>query len=38
MVELLLDIILFGSDKYNDTLNEEILLHKISFKRPLFEH
>ena len=38
MVELLLDIILFGSDKYNDTLNEEILLHTISFKRPLFEH
>ena len=31
MVELLLDIIFFGSDKYNDTVNEVILLHTISF-------
>ena len=31
MDELLLDIILYGSDKYNDTVNKEILLHTISF-------
>ena len=29
--ELLLCIILYGSDKYNDTLKKEILLHTISF-------
>ena len=28
--ELLLDIILYGSDKYKDTVNKEILLHTIS--------
>ena len=31
MDELLLDIILYGSDKYNDTVKKEILLHTISF-------
>ena len=31
MDELLLDIILYGSDKYNDTVKKEILLHIISF-------
>ena len=43
--ELLLDIILYGSDKHNDTVNKEILLHTISFiknakhfERPLFDH
>ena len=43
--ELLLDIILYSSDKYNDTVNKEILLHTISFinntkrfERPLFNH
>ena len=41
--ELLLDIILYGSDKYNDIVNKEILLHTITsikntkrFERPLF--
>ena len=29
--ELLLDIILYGSDKYKDTVNKEILFHAISF-------
>ena len=29
--ELLLDIILYGSDKCNDTVNKEILLHTIRF-------
>ena len=43
--ELLLHIILYGSDKYNDTVNKEILLHTISFikntklfERPLLAH
>ena len=43
--ELLLDIILYGSDKYNDAVNKEILLHTISFiknttrfERPPFDH
>ena len=43
--ELLLDIILYGSDKYKDTVNKEILLHTISFikntkrfERPVFDH
>ena len=43
--ELLLDIILYGSDKYKDTVNKEILLHTVSFikntkrfERPLFDH
>ena len=43
--ELLLDMILYGSGKYNDTVNKEILLHTISFinntkrfERPLFDH
>ena len=43
--ELLLDMILYGSGKYNDTVNKEILLHTISFinntkrfERPLFNH
>ena len=43
--ELLLDVILHGSDKYKDTVNKEILLHTISFikntksfERPLFDH
>ena len=43
--ELLLDIILYGSEKYNDIVNKEILLHTISsikntkrFERPLFDH
>ena len=43
--ELLLDMILYGSGKYNDTVNKEILLHIISFinntkrfERPLFDH
>ena len=43
--ELLLDIILYGSDKYKDTVNKEILLHTIRFikntkrfERPLFDH
>ena len=41
---LLLDIILYGSDKYKDTVNKEILLHTTSFikntkrfQRPLFD-
>ena len=41
--ELLLGIILYGSDKYNDIVNKEILLHTITsikntkrFERPLF--
>ena len=45
MDELLLDIILYGSDKYNDTVKKEILLHTISFikntklfERPLLPH
>ena len=29
--ELLLDIILYGSDKYKDTVNKEILLYTISY-------
>ena len=29
MDELLLDIILYGSDKYKDTVNKEMLLHNI---------
>ena len=29
--ELLLDIILYGSDKYKDTVNKEILFQTISF-------
>ena len=44
-VELLLDIVLYGSDKYNDTVSKEILLHTISFiknpkrfERPQFNH
>ena len=43
--ELLLDIILYGSDKYNDIVNKEILLHTISFikntkrfERPVFDN
>ena len=43
--ELLLDIILYGSDKYNDLVNKEILLHTISFikntkrfERPFFDN
>ena len=28
---LLLDIILYGSDKYKDTVNKEILLHTINY-------
>ena len=43
--ELLLDIILCGSEKYKDTVNKEILLHTISFiknnkrfERALFDH
>ena len=43
--ELLLDMILYDSGKYNDTVNKEILLHTISFinntkrfERPLFDH
>ena len=43
--ELLLDIILYSSDKYKKTVNKEILLHKISFtkntkriERPLPDH
>ena len=43
--ELLLDIILYGSDMYNDTVNKEKLLHTISFikntkrfERPLFDY
>ena len=42
--ELLLDIILYGFDKYKDTVNKEILLHTISFikntkrlERPLLD-
>ena len=31
--ELLLDIILYGSDKYKDTINKEILLDTISFTK-----
>ena len=31
--ELLLDINLYGSDKYKDTANKEILLHTISFTK-----
>ena len=38
--EMLSDIYLFGSDKYKDTADKEILVHTIkttkSFKRPLF--
>ena len=38
--EMLSDIYLFGSDKYKDTVDKEILVHTIkttkSFKRPLF--
>ena len=29
--KLLLDIILYGSDKYKDTVNKEILFQTISF-------
>ena len=43
--ELQLDITLYGSDKYSDTVNKEILLHTISlikntkrFELPLFDH
>ena len=43
--ELLLDVILYGFDKYKDTVNKEILLHTISFikntkrlERPLLDH
>ena len=43
--ELLLDIVLYNSDKYKDTVNKEILLHTIKFmkktkrfERPLFDH
>ena len=43
--EFLLDIILYGSDKYKDTVDKEILLHTISFiknlkhfERPLIDH
>ena len=43
--DLLLDIILYGSDKYNDTGVKEILLHTFNFikntkrfQRPLFDH
>ena len=43
--ELLLNMILYGSEKYKDTVNKEILLHTISFikntkrfERPLFDH
>ena len=43
--DLLLDIILYGSDKYKDTVNKEILLHTINFikntkrfQRPLFDN
>ena len=43
--ELLLDIILYGSGKYKDTVDKEILHHTISFikntkrfERPLFDH
>ena len=39
-----LDIFLFGSDKYKDTVNKEILVHTINlcktskpFERPLFD-
>ena len=42
--DLLLDIILFGSDKHKDTVNKEILLHTTDFikntkrfQRPLFD-
>ena len=38
--EMLPGILLFGSDKYKDAVNKEILVHTIkttkSFKRPLF--
>ena len=41
--EMLSDIIFFGSDKYKDTVNKEILIHTINFlkttkrfERPLF--
>ena len=41
----LLDIILFGSEKFKDSINKEILLHSINFiktterfNRPLFDH
>ena len=38
--EMLPEILLFGSDKYKDAVNKEILVHTIkttkSFKRPLF--
>ena len=43
--ELLLDMILYGYEKYKDTVNKEILLHTISFikntkrfERALFDH
>ena len=43
--ELLLDILLYDSDKYKDTVSKEILFHTISlikntkyFERPLFDH
>ena len=29
--KLILDIILYGSDKYKDTVSKEVLLHTISF-------
>ena len=43
---MLLDIFLLGSDKYNDTVNKETLVHTVNFlkttkclKRPLsFDH
>ena len=43
--DLILDITLYGSDNYKDTVNREILLHRITFvkntkwfKRPLLDH
>ena len=42
---LLLDILLYDSDKYKGTVSKEILLHTVSFikntkcfERPLFDH
>ena len=29
--EMLWNILLFGSDKYKDTVNKEILIHRINF-------
>ena len=45
MIYLVLDTILYGSEKYKDTVNKEIILHTINFikntkrfPRTIFDH